>query len=47
MNWIFEAYSNVYNSAMMQKQSYVAPAARAGKAAKSLPFSLRGMLRRG
>lgn len=29
MNWIFEAYSNVYNAALMQdtkQSSYVAPA---------------------
>lgn len=46
MNWIFEAYSNVYNSAMMQgenRRSYAAPAKnKAGNAA----FSLRKLFTR-
>ena len=46
MNWIFEAYSNVYNSAMMQRDPYAAPLAPARKVSKVHPFSLRGLLRR-
>ncbi|CAN5178048.1 hypothetical protein BH10PSE7_BH10PSE7_11570 [soil metagenome] len=47
MNWIFEAYSNVYNSAMMQNNAVGAHVAPAKKAVKSEAFSLRTLLRRG
>lgn len=31
MNWIFEAYANVYNSAMLDRKSHPANAAPANK----------------
>ena len=37
MNWIFEAYSNVYNTALMQDRTlpkHAAPAKDIGKAAR-------------
>lgn len=40
MNWIFEAYSNVYNAAMMQDQSRAVHAAAAKNSAEPKSFSL-------
>ena len=40
MNWIFEAYSNVYNAAMMQDQSRPSHAATAKNDAEPKRFSL-------
>jgi hypothetical protein len=40
MNWIFEAYSNVYNAAMMQDQSRPNYAAPAKNSAQPKSFSL-------
>jgi hypothetical protein len=40
MNWIFEAYSNVYNAAMMQDQSRPSYAAGAKNSAESKHASL-------
>ena len=40
MNWIFEAYSNVYNAAMMQDQSRQRRVATAKNSAESKPFTL-------
>lgn len=40
MNWIFEAYSNVYNAAMMQDQSRLNHAATAKNGAEPKSFSL-------
>jgi hypothetical protein len=40
MNWIFEAYSNVYNAAMMQEPSRPNHAATAKNGAESKRFSL-------
>jgi hypothetical protein len=40
MNWIFEAYSNVYNAAMMQDQSPPKYAASAKNSAQPKSFSL-------
>lgn len=46
MNWIFEAYSNVYNSAMMQPGSRPVYAASAKKMAGKKAFSLRTLFTR-
>ena len=40
MNWIFEAYSNVYNAAMMQDQSRLNHAAPAKNTSETKRFSL-------
>ena len=40
MNWIFEAYSNVYNAAMMQDQSRTSHAATAKDVAERKRFTL-------
>jgi len=40
MNWIFEAYSNVYNAAMMQDQKYPAHVASAKNGAEPKSFAL-------
>ena len=40
MNWIFEAYSNVYNAAMMQDRPGISHAAPAKPSAESKRFSL-------
>jgi hypothetical protein len=40
MNWIFEAYSNVYNAAMMQDQARPTHAASAKNGAEPKSFSL-------
>ncbi len=40
MNWIFEAYSNVYNAAMMQDQSRPSNVAPAKNAPESKRFGL-------
>jgi hypothetical protein len=40
MNWIFEAYSNVYNAAMMQDQSRQSHVATAKSGAEPKSFSL-------
>jgi hypothetical protein len=40
MNWIFEAYSNVYNAAMMQDRPGISHAATAKNSADSMRFSL-------
>ena len=40
MNWIFEAYSNVYNAAMMQDQSRLNHAAPARSYPEAKRFSL-------
>ncbi|MBK1866934.1 hypothetical protein [Taklimakanibacter albus] len=40
MNWIFEAYSNVYNAAMMQDQKHPANVATAKNGAEPKSFSL-------
>ena len=40
MNWIFEAYSNVYNAAMMQDRPGISHAAPAKDSAESKRFSL-------
>ena len=40
MNWIFEAYSNVYNAAMMQDQSRSSYAAPAKNSTQPKSFSL-------
>ena len=40
MNWIFEAYSNVYNAAMMQDQSRPSHIATAKSGAEPKSFSL-------
>jgi hypothetical protein len=40
MNWIFEAYSNIYNAAMMQDQSRLNYAATAKNSAEPKRFSL-------
>jgi hypothetical protein len=40
MNWIFEAYSNVYNAAMMQDQSRPSYAASAKNSTQLKSFSL-------
>ena len=40
MNWIFEAYSNVYNTAMMQDQSRPSHVAAAKNGAEPKSFSL-------
>ena len=40
MNWIFEAYSNVYNAAMMQDQSRLNYAATAKSNPETKRFSL-------
>jgi hypothetical protein len=40
MNWIFEAYSNVYNAAMMQDQSRQSHVATAKNGAEPKSFSL-------
>jgi hypothetical protein len=40
MNWIFEAYSNVYNAAMMQDQSRLSHVATAKNSTESKPFTL-------
>lgn len=40
MNWIFEAYSNVYNAAMMQDQNQAVRAATAKNSAEPKSFSL-------
>lgn len=40
MNWIFEAYSNVYNAAMMQEQTRSGHAATAKNVAEPKSFSL-------
>jgi len=40
MNWIFEAYSNVYNAAMMQDQSRLNHAASAKSNPEAKRFSL-------
>lgn len=39
MNWIFEAYSNVYNAAMMQDQSRPNHAATAKNGSEPKRFS--------
>jgi len=39
MNWIFEAYSNVYNAAMMQEQSRPSHVATAKNGAEPKSFS--------
>ena len=40
MNWIFEAYSNVYNAAMMQDQSRLSHAASAKNTPEPKRFTL-------
>jgi len=40
MNWIFEAYSNVYNAAMMQDQSRASHVATAKDTTESKRFTL-------
>ena len=45
MNWIFEAYSNVYNAAMMQDQSRASYVATAKKGAEPKSVSLLQALR--
>ena len=40
MNWIFEAYSNVYNAAMMQDQSRASHAATARNTSEPKRFRL-------
>ena len=40
MNWIFEAYSNVYNAAMMQDRPGISYAAAAKSSDESKRFSL-------
>ena len=40
MNWIFEAYSNVYNAAMMQDQSRPSHVATAKNSVESKRFTL-------
>jgi hypothetical protein len=40
MNWIFEAYSNVYNAAMLQDQSRLNHAATAKSSSEPKRFSL-------
>jgi hypothetical protein len=40
MNWIFEAYSNVYNAAMMQDQSRPSHVATANNGAALPRFTL-------
>ncbi len=40
MNWIFEAYSNVYNAAMMQDQNRPAHVAVAKSGTEPKGFSL-------
>jgi hypothetical protein len=40
MNWIFEAYSNVYNAAMMQDQSRPSNVATAKTSVESKRLSL-------
>ena len=40
MNWIFEAYSNVYNAAMMQDQSRPSYVATAKNGAEPKSFFL-------
>jgi hypothetical protein len=40
MNWIFEAYSNVYNAAMMQDQSRPSHVATAKSEAEPKRFTL-------
>ena len=40
MNWIFEAYSNVYNAAMMQDQSRQNHAATAKNGSEPKSFTL-------
>jgi hypothetical protein len=40
MNWIFEAYSNVYNAALMQDRTIQNHAATAKKEVESKRFSL-------
>lgn len=47
MNWIFEAYSNVYNAAMMQDQSRLDHAATAKKELESKRFSRLAPFARG
>ncbi len=39
MNWIFETYSNVYNTAMMQDVRVPQPRKEAPKASKESAFS--------
>jgi hypothetical protein len=40
MNWIFEAYSNVYNAAMMQEQSRASHVATAKTSVEPKRFTL-------
>jgi hypothetical protein len=40
MNWVFEAYSNVYNAAMLQDRSQLNHAATAKNNAEPKRFSL-------
>ena len=40
MNWIFEAYSNVYSAAMMQDRPGISHAAAAKDSAESTRFSI-------
>jgi hypothetical protein len=40
MNWIFEAYSNVYNAAMMQDRPGISHAATAKNSVEPKRFSL-------
>ncbi|MGE3876743.1 MAG: hypothetical protein AB7F74_27625 [Parvibaculaceae bacterium] len=40
MNWIFEAYSNVYNAAMMQDQSRPSHVATAKSGVETKRFNL-------
>jgi hypothetical protein len=47
MNWIFEAYSNVYNAAMMQDQSRLNHAATAKNDVETKRFSLLKPFSRG
>jgi hypothetical protein len=47
MNWIFEAYSNVYNAALMQDRPASAYAAPAKVEAKAKRFSLLKPFARG
>lgn len=47
MNWIFEAYSNVYNAAMMQDQSRPSHVAPAKDSAEPKRFTLFKPLVRG
>jgi hypothetical protein len=47
MNWVFEAYSNVYKAAMMQDQSRLEHVAAAKKDLESKRFSLLAPFARG